>query len=148
MRSELDVGSLHTDRATSVDDHPAHLRDSAHPTHWLVWFWQHVVLARHRERAVEQDRHTDPADPLELARILRRVAVDDVDISLLTERVRRLLQLTELLNTEVSSDAHVEDQHYRLALARRDRVALPFRIGQHEGWGRLADQRVDVLSHA
>ena len=56
MLAEPDVDALHADRATRVDDDEPHLADAAHHAHRLIWLGQHVVLARPRQLAIEQNR--------------------------------------------------------------------------------------------
>lgn len=128
MRPEVDIGPLDADRPTAINDDEAHLRHPHHSSHWLVGLGQEVVLARDGELLVEQHGHADPGDLLELSRLRGRVAIDHIHVGLLAEGRHRLLQLTELLNAELSGDAHMEDEHDGAPLARCYWVAHSFRI--------------------
>ena len=87
MLAKIDVRALHANDAARINDHEAHLRDAAHLAHRLAGLRQHIVLARHGQLGIEQHRQTDPRDLLKLPRLLGRVAVDDIDIRLLAERL-------------------------------------------------------------
>lgn len=146
MLTEGDIGPLHADGAACVDDNKSHLRNPTHPTHWLAGLGQEIILAGDRELRIEQHRQAHSRHLLELSRILWCITVDDIDVRLLAKRLDRFLQLTELLNTKLSGDPHVGDQNQRPALARRDRVTFPIRVRECEGWGRLPDECIHILS--
>ena len=109
MLTEVDIGPLHADGAACVDDDKSHLRNPAHPAHWLAGLGQEIILAGDRELRIEQYRQAHSRHLLELSRILWCITVDDIDVRLLTKRRDRFLQLTELLNTKLSGDPHVGD---------------------------------------
>ena len=94
MLAELDVHALHADGAARVNNHVAHLPDAGHHAHRLIALRQHIVLAGPGELPVEQDRQADVGELLQARRSVWRIAVDDVRICLLAQRVGRLLQLT------------------------------------------------------
>ena len=146
MLAEVDIGPLHADGAACVDDDKSHLCNTAHAAHWLTRLGQEIKLAGDRELRIEQHWQTHSRHLLELPRIRWCITVDDIDIRFLAERLDRLLQLTELLNTKLSGDPHVRDQHQRPALARCDRVPFPIRVRECEGRRRLPDERIHILS--
>ncbi len=84
MRAELHVDALDADRSRAVNDHEGHLRDSGHSTHRLTPLGQQVVLPSHVEAPVKEHGHRDSRDLLELPRIIAPVAVDDVQVGLLS----------------------------------------------------------------
>ena len=92
--AELDVDALHADCAARVDDDEAHLANAAHHAHRLIWLGQHVVLPRPCELPIEQNWQSYMRDLLESYRRIRRIAIDDIGVRLLLQRVGRLLQLT------------------------------------------------------
>ena len=92
--AEVDVDALHADGARAVYNHKAHLPHAAHHAHGLIRLGQHVILARPSELPVEQHRQADMRNLLQLHRGVRRIAVDDVHVRLLAQRVRGFLQLT------------------------------------------------------
>ena len=107
MIAEVDIDALHADRPLGIGDHEAHLRDALHHAHRLTGLGQQVELPGDVEIPIEQHRDVDSRDLLQLPRLLRRVAIDDVDVRPLAEGRNGLLQLTELLNTELSGDPHM-----------------------------------------
>jgi hypothetical protein len=142
--AEIYVHTLETNRATPIHDHETHLSHTAHHAHWLIRFGQHVVRPRNLQIWVEENRQRDTRPALQLSRALGRVAVDGEDISRAAQLVGRSLQLNELLHTQFSRHAHVEDEYRSDSSTRADWEAHPFGIRQRERGRGSADQSVST----
>ena len=144
MFSKEDVGALNPDGSLAIDHDKAHLGHATHVPHGLSRLWQEIIGAGHAQILVKEDRQGRSGHFAQAHRVAGGIAIDDINVCLGTDLVNRFLQLTELLNTQLSVDTHVKDQDERCA-ARNDCMRLPLSISELKLGGWRPHKRVDVL---
>lgn len=124
--AEVDIHPLHPDDPLRVNNDETHLGDARHAAHRLAGLGQKIVLGGDCQILVIENGQPEPTQQPDLSCVGWRVSVEGVDVGLCLEVCREGLQLTELLDAQPSTQAHVEDQHRGPSgLSRGDGHRLP-----------------------
>lgn len=107
----IDIHPLRANVALGIDNNKPHLWNTRHPSHWLARLGKEIELTSDFQIRVVEDRQGSSADLPHLGCLGRRIPVNRVDFGIVMEFRDKLLQLTELLNAELSPQTHIEDQY-------------------------------------